>query len=152
MNWAGYNTAATTSYGAGSTTPAHYNPHLNYQAYYAQAAQSQAYHQPQYVSTTQNIAAIPKQEESEMRVPAKRKKRSPSPVPEPEPAPTLKSYRHWDGAIKDFLEEAGLYETLKGFDRDMLVLSADWEEERVPKALQNLVKRLSVRTHASGLD
>ena len=145
MNWTGYPSTATTSYGAGSTAPTtHYNPHVNYQTYYAQAAQSRGYYQPQYASTTQIPVAIPKQEESEARIPAKRKKRSPS-VPEPEPAPTLKSYRHWDGALKDFLEEAGLHETLKGFERDILVLSADWEEDVIPKALQNLVKRLSVR-------
>jgi hypothetical protein len=152
MNWAGYPTAATTSYGAGSSAPTHYNPHVNYQTYYAQAAQSQAYYQPQYASTTQRAAAIPKQEESEVKIPAKRKKRSPSPVAEAEPAPTLKSYRHWDGALKDFLEESGLHETLKGFERDMLVVSADWEEEKIPKALQNLVERLSVRPRDFGWD
>jgi hypothetical protein len=71
--------------------------------------------------------------------------------PTPTPAPPLEVYKHWDEAIKVFLEEAGLLETLKAFESDMLIMSSDWEEERIPLALQKLVKRLSVRIHHSSV-
>ncbi|RXW15017.1 hypothetical protein EST38_g10840 [Candolleomyces aberdarensis] len=57
--------------------------------------------------------------------------------------PPLEAYKHWDQAMKIFLEEAGLLETLKAFESNMLILSSDWEEEKLPSALQKLVKRLS---------
>jgi len=41
--------------------------------------------------------------------------------------------------------EAGLNEALRGFESDMLVMSLDWEQSAIPKALQNLSKRLKVR-------
>ncbi len=67
--------------------------------------------------------------------------------PTPPPPPPLEVYKHWDEAMKVFLEEAGLLETLKAFESDMLIMSSDWQEERIPMALQKLVKRLSVRIH-----
>ncbi|KAJ2920020.1 hypothetical protein MD484_g469, partial [Candolleomyces efflorescens] len=63
--------------------------------------------------------------------------------PTPPVPPPLEVYKHWDEAVKVFLEEAGLLETLKAFESDMLIMSSDWEEEKVPVALQKLVKRLS---------
>lgn len=60
--------------------------------------------------------------------------------PTPTLAPPLEVCKHWDEAMKVFLEEAGLLETLKAFESDMLIMSSDWEEEKIPLALQKLVK------------
>lgn len=61
------------------------------------------------------------------------------PLPEPE------TYKHWDEAIKSFLIRTKFTQTLKGFEHDMLVLSPEWEQEAVPKALKEMVTGLQVR-------
>lgn len=52
--------------------------------------------------------------------------------------------RHWDAALSMFLKNAGLHQALRGFRDDMMMLSDEWERERVPIALQAFVKELSV--------
>jgi hypothetical protein len=86
-------------------------------------------------STSQPVAQKPEVEE---------RRKSPTPLP---PPPPLEDYKHWDEAMKVFLEEAGLLETLRAFESDMLIMSSDWEEARIPLALQKPMKRLSVRIH-----
>ena len=64
--------------------------------------------------------------------------RSPSPPPPP-------PYRkHWDDVIKRFLSAAGLTQSLRGFESDMLVMSSEWEEQKVPVALATLREDLVV--------
>ncbi|EIW83090.1 hypothetical protein CONPUDRAFT_121481 [Coniophora puteana RWD-64-598 SS2] len=66
-----------------------------------------------------------------------KKVRTPSPSP---PPPTL--HRHWDGVLRAFLERVGFGRALRGFDEDMLVMSTDWERQRVPGAIGELMKDL----------
>jgi hypothetical protein len=126
--WSSYPTAtAAAAYPGGYSTTqgSRYNPNMN----------SQMYYPTQTVPSTapQPVAQKPEEE------------RRTSPTPPP--PPPLEVYKHWDEAMKVFLGEAGLLETLKAFESDMLIMSSDWEEERIPLALQKLVKRLSVRIH-----
>ncbi|KAE9407086.1 hypothetical protein BT96DRAFT_851083 [Gymnopus androsaceus JB14] len=60
---------------------------------------------------------------------------SPSPSP-PEPC------KNWDQAIKSFLQSVGLTQALRGLEHDMLVLNSDWEEQKVPGALQELANNI----------
>ncbi|KAF9453964.1 hypothetical protein P691DRAFT_755032 [Macrolepiota fuliginosa MF-IS2] len=60
----------------------------------------------------------------------------PSPSPSPPPPP---KYEHWDEALKEFLQNAGLIQALKGFECDMLVLNSEWERTKVPVALEKLI-------------
>lgn len=119
--------------------------HYNYQSYYpTQTTATSALHLPSYVAPVPSnppASFVPKQEEREAKIPAAQVR--PIAVPPPTPPPPLEDYRHWDKALKDFFHEAGLFETLKGFESDVLIMSSDWEEDRIPKALQTLVKRLS---------
>lgn len=50
----------------------------------------------------------------------------------------------WDSALTKFLTSAGLRHALRGFELDMLVMNEDWEKGKVPPALQDLVKDISV--------
>ncbi|KAF6763273.1 hypothetical protein DFP72DRAFT_1060448 [Ephemerocybe angulata] len=142
MQWSGYPTS-TMSYPSSSTMPA--TGHYNYQSYYpSTTTAASALHLPSYVPPVPSNSPgsfVPKQEEREAKIPAAQVQ--PIVVPPPTPPPPLKDYRHWDKALKDFFREAGLFETLKGFESDVLIMSSDWEEDRIPKALQTLVKRLS---------
>ncbi|KAF9474694.1 hypothetical protein BDN70DRAFT_936442 [Pholiota conissans] len=64
-------------------------------------------------------------------------------VPSP-PLPEPETYKHWDEAIKGFLTQAKLTQTLRGFEHDMVVLNPQWEQEIIPKALKELVGNLQV--------
>ncbi|KAJ8696127.1 hypothetical protein PTI98_006017 [Pleurotus ostreatus] len=64
--------------------------------------------------------------------------RSPSPSPSSEVV-----HRHWDTAIRSFLERMGLQQALRGFELDMLVLNSDWERENAPKIVDTLVSDLT---------
>ncbi|KAG1870242.1 hypothetical protein DFJ58DRAFT_765256 [Suillus subalutaceus] len=59
-----------------------------------------------------------------------------SPTPEPE------LHRHWDEVIRSFLKKVGMNQALKGFDDDMVVMNADWERQKVPGAIGDLMKDL----------
>ncbi|OAX41126.1 hypothetical protein K503DRAFT_767930 [Rhizopogon vinicolor AM-OR11-026] len=59
-----------------------------------------------------------------------------SPTPEPE------FHRHWDEVIRSFLEKVGLNQALKGFEDDMVVMNADWERQKVPGAIGDLMRDL----------
>ncbi|GAW00040.1 hypothetical protein F5879DRAFT_924445 [Lentinula edodes] len=61
----------------------------------------------------------------------------PSPIPSP-PEPC----KNWDYALKSFMESVGLTQALRGFERDMLVLNSDWENQKVPGALQELANNI----------
>lgn len=63
---------------------------------------------------------------------------------EAQPSPPPLFHKHWDGAIKRFLEAAGLIQALRGFESDMLVMSSEWEHERLPVALAALRQDLQV--------
>ena len=45
--------------------------------------------------------------------------------------------KKWYAALSEFFESAGLYETVRGFEADLLVLSRA-QHERLPVALQTL--------------
>lgn len=59
-----------------------------------------------------------------------------SPTPEPE------LHRHWDEVIRSFLKKVGMSQALKGFEDDMVVMNADWERQKVPGAIGDLMKDL----------
>lgn len=59
-----------------------------------------------------------------------------SPTPEPE------LHRHWDEVIRSFLKKVGMNQALKGFEDDMVVMNADWERQKVPGAIGDLMKDL----------
>ncbi|KAI0066198.1 hypothetical protein BV25DRAFT_1821108 [Artomyces pyxidatus] len=59
------------------------------------------------------------------------KPRTPSPPPRDLP-------RHWDNALRAFFLSAGLTQTLKGFEDDILIMNADWEKKEIPRALEEL--------------
>ena len=99
--------------------PENYQPQTNY----GQQHQYQAY-QPPPIPAIAPVAKPP----------------SPSPFPPP-PEPI----KHWDKALKGFLTQAGLTQALRGFEDDMIVLNPIWEKEKIPGALWELVKNLSVR-------
>lgn len=61
-----------------------------------------------------------------------------SPTPEPE------FHRHWDEVIRSFLKKVGLNQALRGFEDDMVVMNADWERQKVPGAIGDLMKDLMV--------
>ncbi|KAF9501689.1 hypothetical protein BDN71DRAFT_1438302 [Pleurotus eryngii] len=66
--------------------------------------------------------------------------RSPSPSPSPSSEVV---HRHWDTAIRSFLERMGLQQALRGFEVDMLVLNSEWERENAPKIVDTLVSDLT---------
>jgi hypothetical protein len=61
--------------------------------------------------------------------------------------PPPKLYKHWDGALKAFLLKLGLKQTLNGLSLDILTLNAEWEESRVPAALDELAENIQVRLY-----
>ncbi|TFY69499.1 hypothetical protein EVG20_g3138 [Dentipellis fragilis] len=138
-------------------------PYYNYQATWANPAWQQnayqygaQYQQPfpqgnpfptpqyqPYISQPQTPAPTPSQTQTQpvkiesISVPeSKPKPRTPSPPPPELP-------RYWDAAVKTFLASAGLTQALKGFEADMLVMSAEWEQKEVPLALEQLARCLS---------
>jgi hypothetical protein len=67
-----------------------------------------------------------------------------SPSPSPSPPPLTESHKYWDAALKSFLAHLGLAQALRGFELDMLVINSDWERSKVPGAVADLVRDLSV--------
>ena len=47
-----------------------------------------------------------------------------------------------------FLSSLGLNQALRGFENDMLVVNEDWERQKVPKAIGELMKDLMVSQHS----
>ncbi|EPQ57093.1 hypothetical protein GLOTRDRAFT_115159 [Gloeophyllum trabeum ATCC 11539] len=92
-------------------------------------------HQQQYPPTLQQI---PHPQQVQQPAPAPDvKPKSPSPPPPP------KFNREWDAIIKSFLERAGLKQTLRAFEKDMVVLNPDFEEKEIPSALAQLHQELT---------
>ena len=67
-----------------------------------------------------------------------RKSPSPSPLYDPE------TYRHWDLVFRAFFIKTGLTQALKGFEDDMLVFNPEWERLKIPLALEEMIKGLTV--------
>jgi hypothetical protein len=68
---------------------------------------------------------------------------SKSPVPSPS-SPPPESYRHWDEVILLFLKRLGLTQAVAGFEADILVMNTVWEQKKVPDALTELSRNISV--------
>ena len=102
---------------------AHYAPH----AYYAQYPSQPTTYTSQPV-TSSNLKPT--------------KPVSPPPSP---PLPDPETYQHWDAVFRAFFLKTGLTQALKGFEADMLVLNPEWEQLKIPPALEEVVKGLMVR-------
>ncbi|KDQ21757.1 hypothetical protein BOTBODRAFT_212672 [Botryobasidium botryosum FD-172 SS1] len=50
--------------------------------------------------------------------------------------------KQWDRVIMDFLDNAGLVEARRGFETDILVMNSEFEKQRLPAAIGNLMKDL----------
>lgn len=72
-------------------------------------------------------------------------KRSASPSPPPSP-PLPEFHRHWDAVIANFLSNLGMTQALRGFENDMLVVNEEWERQKVPKAIGDLMRDLMAST------
>ncbi|THU85696.1 hypothetical protein K435DRAFT_384031 [Dendrothele bispora CBS 962.96] len=70
----------------------------------------------------------------------KEKPKSPSPPPS-----TAQYVKHWDTALKIFLERLGFIQALRGFELDMLTFNEEYERTVVPDALEKFVKNIEVR-------
>lgn len=68
-----------------------------------------------------------------------------SPLP-PSSSPLPEFHRHWDAVIVNFLSSLGMMQALKGFENDMLVINEEWERQKVPKAIGELMRELMVKT------
>ena len=106
---------------------AHYGPHTYYPQYQSQPA-SHISEPPTPTSYSSDT---------------KPTRKAPSPSPSP-PLPDPETYKHWDLVIRAFLIKAGLTQTLKGFEDDMLVLNPEWEKLKIPLALGEMIKGLTV--------
>ena len=53
--------------------------------------------------------------------------------------PSPSSNTLWHSSLTDFYHSAGLHETIRGFEADLLVLSRA-QHERLPRALQKLAE------------
>ena len=110
----------------GNPYAAHYGPH----AYY-----------PQYQSQPTSYISQPPNPASSFNLKPTGKAPSPSPSP---PLPDPETYKHWDLVIRAFFIKTGLTQTLKGFEDDMLVLNPEWEKLKIPLALEEMIKGLTV--------
>jgi hypothetical protein len=70
------------------------------------------------------------------------RRKTPTPSPSPPPPPPLP--RNWHDVLRTFLACAGLDQTSRGLDLDLLVLNEDFERERVSAALITLRQGLEV--------
>lgn len=74
---------------------------------------------------------------------AEEPRKAPSPSPSP-PLPDPETFKHWDLVIRAFFIKTGLTQTLKGFEDDMLVFNPEWERLKLPLALEEMIKGLTV--------
>lgn len=133
LNWQNAWTMNSLYTGGGSTT--HQNPIYAQQSY----APYQSHYYPMPVppvpSTTAGTTHAATSKQNTIEVDDKPKLSSTPPPPH---------YEHWDEAFREFLRSAGLTQTLKGFECDMLVMNSKWEQSGVQSALESLIKTLSV--------
>lgn len=54
------------------------------------------------------------------------------------------SPREWNAVIREFLSIAGLTQTVRGFDADMVVMNPSFERDVIPGALDDLLDSLVV--------
>jgi len=66
-----------------------------------------------------------------------------SPMLSPSPPPP-ESFRHWDEVIMLFLTRLGLTQAAAGFKADILIMNPAWEQKKVPDAVTELSKNISV--------
>lgn len=93
---------------------------------------------PQYQHQQQSLRSSQIQMPSHPQVKSGHSSRTSTPSPPPE------FHRHWDAVVASFLSDLGLTQALQGFENDMLVMNEDWERQRVPKAIGELMKDLMV--------
>ncbi|KAG5650382.1 hypothetical protein H0H81_012424 [Sphagnurus paluster] len=79
---------------------------------------------------------------------SKTKLKTPPPVSTPSPPPP-ETYRHWDQLIYSFLSKLGLHQAVAGFEADLLIMNATWEQKTVPGALSELAKGISINKDIS---
>lgn len=117
---------------------AYYAPHAYYSQYQSQPTT--------YISQppTPNPSFLPSSN-------LKPTRKSPSPPPSP-PPPDPETYKHWDVVIRAFFLKTGLTQALKGFEDDMLVFNPEWEQLKIPQALEEMIKSLTVRIFYFGFD
>ncbi|KDR67590.1 hypothetical protein GALMADRAFT_147122 [Galerina marginata CBS 339.88] len=124
-------TSAYQTQNPGPPQQAYYGP-TNYNPYAAHLLQPHAYNPPQLPKSTNENP--PNTANSQPAKPPTPPARSPTPpLPEPE------TYKNWDEAIKKFLVKTKMIQTLKGLENDMLMLSPEWEQTKIPEALKELV-------------
>ncbi|KZP34459.1 hypothetical protein FIBSPDRAFT_809740 [Athelia psychrophila] len=78
------------------------------------------------------------------------KEKRPASPPRPPSPPPLQFHQHWDAVIATFLTSLGMMQALRGFENDMLVINEEWEREKVPKAIGELMRDLMVRPASLG--
>lgn len=120
--------------------PVQYGPATqgqNPQGYYAMSYTPGGWQNPWQVSSYPYIASgsVPGQQTHYTQVPYAQYQ-PPAVNPEPE------FHRHWDEVICSFLKKVGMNQALKGFEDDMIVMNADWERQKVPGAIGDLMKDL----------
>ncbi|KJA27620.1 hypothetical protein HYPSUDRAFT_197811 [Hypholoma sublateritium FD-334 SS-4] len=128
----GYGPALNQNYAVHATpVPMSYYPNIDANPYAAYLPQPQSYRwapsSKAPPSTTYAKPPKPKMRQATPKTP---------------PLPEQETYKHWDEAVKGFLVRAKFMQTLKGFESDMLVLNAGWEQEVIPGALAEMVKGL----------
>lgn len=130
-----YRPAPTQNYAVhAAPVPMSYYPNISANPYASYMAQPQSY---SWTPTSSRVppstpyATLPKPNITQI---------APKTPPPPEP----ETYKHWDEVVKKFLVRAKFMQTLKGFENDMLVLNASWEQEVIPEALSEMVKGLQV--------
>ena len=100
-------------------------------------------YQPEQPQPLRFSAQIPPRPQPKSRTkpppPPPQKVRTPTPSP-----PPPEFHRHWDSVIASFLSSLGLTQALRGFENDMLVVNEDWERQKVPKAIGDLMRDLMV--------
>jgi hypothetical protein len=132
--------AAGSSIPPNPTTAGFYQPFPQTSNPYAAHYGPYAY--PQYQSQLASyISQPPAPTLSSSNLKPTRKAPSPSPSP---PLPDMETYKHWDLVIRAFFIKTGLTQTLKGFEDDMLVFNPEWERLKIPLALEEMIKGLTV--------
>ncbi|KAF8149499.1 hypothetical protein B0H34DRAFT_734020 [Crassisporium funariophilum] len=105
----------------------HYAQHNQYPAHAYQPHTLPYPYYPPNISQTTPAAPVPS--------PVK------APTPSP-PPPDPETYKHWDQIFHKFLKCTGLQQTLRGLEADILVLNEEWEQNKLPGALKDMVRDL----------
>jgi len=141
-SYAQYNTQPTATAGSSVVpAPALYQPYPQTGNPYAAHYGPHSYY-PQYQS---HISQPPTTSHSSSSSTSKQTRKPPPPSPSPSPPlPDPETYQHWDAVIRAFFLKTGLTQALKGLEADMLVLNSEWEQVKIPLALQEMIQGLTV--------